>query len=90
MRINVAGDTRVIPTVRNVKVINVHGTVDSAGMMHGLYDSYIEGITFENCDIIANKGLVIENAHNVDTSGLKLTVKSGEPITIREVPKPKA
>lgn len=90
MRINVAGDTRVIPTVRNVKVINVHGTVDSAGMMHGLYDSYIEGITFENCDITANKGLVIENAHNVNTAGLKLTVKSGEAITIRETPKPKA
>ena len=88
MRINVSGDVRMQPIVRNVKLINVHGTVASAGMMHGLYDSYIEGITFVNCDITAQKGLVIENAHNVDTSGLKLTVKEGQAITIREVKKP--
>ncbi|HWA09599.1 MAG TPA: glycosyl hydrolase family 28 protein [Opitutaceae bacterium] len=88
MRINVAGDTRVIPTVRNVQLINVHGTTASVGMMHGLYDSYIEGITFVNCDITAQKGLVIENAHHVDTSGLKLSVKEGEAITVREVKKP--
>lgn len=83
MRINVAGDVRVLPTVRNVKLINLHGTATSVGTMHGLHDSFIDGITFENCNITAQRGLVIENARNVDTSGLKITVKEGEPITRR-------
>ncbi len=83
MRINTAGDTRVLPTVRNVKLINVHGTVDSAGIIHGLTDSFIDGVTFENCDITAQRGLTIENARNVDLSGLKLTVKTGEAVTRR-------
>ena len=83
MRINVAGDTRVPPVVRNVKLINVHGTAASVGAMHGLPDSFIDGITFERCAIVAQHGLTIENAKNVDTSGLKLTVAEGEPITRR-------
>jgi polygalacturonase len=83
MRINVAGDTRVPPTVRNVKLINLHGTATSVGAMHGLTDSFIDGITFENCSVTAQRGLTIENAKNVDTSGLKITVKEGEPIIRR-------
>ncbi len=83
MRINIAGDVRVPPTVRNVKLINLHGTSTSVGAMHGLSDSFIDGITFENCNITAERGLTIENARNVDTSGLKITVKEGEPIIRR-------
>ena len=83
MRINIAGDVRVPPTVRNVKLINLHGTAMSVGAMHGLHDSFIDGIKFENCDITADRGLTIENARNVDTSGLKITVKEGEPIIRR-------
>lgn len=83
MRINTAGDTRVLPTVRNVRLINVHGTVDSVGLIHGLTDSFIDGVTFENCSITAQRGLTIENARNVDLSGLKLDVKNGEAITRR-------
>ena len=83
MRINIAGDTRVPPTVRNVKLINLHGTATVVGTMHGLHDSFIDGITFENCDITADRGLTIENARNVDTTGLKITVKEGEPFIRR-------
>ncbi len=81
MRINVAGDVRVPPTVRNVKIINVHGTANSVGKIHGLTDSFIDGVTFEKCDITAQKGLVITNARRVDTTGLTLHVAEGEPIT---------
>ncbi|MEO6569147.1 MAG: glycosyl hydrolase family 28 protein, partial [Opitutaceae bacterium] len=83
MRINIAGDTRVPPTVRNVKLINLHGTAALVGSMHGLHDSFIDGIIFENCAITADRGLTIENARNVDTKGLKITVKEGEPIIRR-------
>jgi exo-poly-alpha-galacturonosidase len=84
MRINVAGDTRVPPTVRNVKIINVHGTVGAVGKIHGLKDSFVDGVKFENCDIKAKTGLVIDNARNIDVSGLKATVAEGEPIIRRD------
>ena len=83
MKINVAGDTRVPPVVRNVKFINIHGTAYEAGTIHGIVDSFIDGVTFENCDVTARHGLVIDNARNIDTSGLKLHVTEGEPIIRR-------
>jgi polygalacturonase len=79
----IAPPAKVLPIVRNVKLINLHGTATNVGSMHGLPDSFIDGITFENCNISAVRGLTIENAKNVDTSGLKITVKEGEPIIRR-------
>jgi len=80
MRINVAGDTRVPPTVRNVKIVNVHGTATAVGKIHGLKDSFVDGVVFEKCEITATRGLVIDNARNVDTAGLTLHVSEGDPI----------
>jgi polygalacturonase len=79
----IAPPAKVLPVVRNVRLINIHGTATNVGSMHGLPDSFIDGITFENCNITADRGLTIENAKNVDTSGLKITVKEGEPIIRR-------
>ena len=79
----IAPPAKVLPIVRNVKLINLHGTATNVGSMHGLPDSFIDGITFENCNITADRGLTIENAKNVDTSGLKITVKEGEPLIRR-------
>ena len=59
---------------RNVKLINIRSSAKSVGVIHGLKDSFIDGVTFENCDITAQRGLMIENAKNVDLSGLELTV----------------
>jgi exo-poly-alpha-galacturonosidase len=70
-----------VPTVvRNVRIINVTGTVKTVGNMHGMKQSPIENVTFENCKITAQKGLTLENVKNIDLSGLELTVKQGEPI----------
>lgn len=80
MKINVAGDTRVPPTVRGVKLINIHGTSASVGRIHGLKDSFIDGVVFEHCEVTAQRGLTIDNARNVDTTGLVLHVAEGEPI----------
>jgi exo-poly-alpha-galacturonosidase len=80
MRINVAGDTRVPPTVRNVKLINIHGTAAAVGKIHGLPDSFVDGVVFEKCEVTAQRGLVIDNARNVDTAGLTLHVAEGDPI----------
>ena len=81
----IAPPAKVLPIVRNVTIRNVRGTVKTVGMMHGLAGSPIRNVKFEKCNITADKGFVIENVRNVDLSGLKLTVKNGDPITKKNV-----
>jgi len=81
----IAPPAKVLPVVRNVKIINVSGDVDSVGIIHGLADSPIRDIHFENCRIAAQKGFKLEHARNVDLAGLTLDVKNGEAITKTDV-----
>jgi exo-poly-alpha-galacturonosidase len=81
----IAPPATVLPVVRNVKIINVTGDVESVGMIHGLADSPIRDIHFENCRITAKKGFRLEHARNVDLSGLKIDGTEGEPITRTDV-----
>jgi exo-poly-alpha-galacturonosidase len=81
----IAPPAKVLPVVRNVKIINVSGDVTSVGVIHGLAGSPIENIHFENCRITAQKGFKLDHARNVDLSGLKLDVKDGDPITKTDV-----
>ena len=81
----IAPPAKVLPVVRNVRIINVSGDVDSVGVIHGLADSPIRDIHFENCRVKAQKGLKLEHARNVDLAGLELDVKDGEPITRMDV-----
>ena len=74
-----------LPVFRNVKIINVSGDAQSVGVMEGLAGSPIQDITFQNCKIIADKGLVISHARNLDLTGLTLEVKQGEAITKTDV-----
>jgi exo-poly-alpha-galacturonosidase len=69
-----------LPVVRNVKIINVSGTTRNIGDIHGLKDSPIQNVTFENCHIKAQQGFVLENVENLDLSGLTIEVEQGEPI----------
>lgn len=69
-----------LPVVRNVHIINVRGTVQNVGDMHGLEDSPIQNVTFTNCEITAQKGFIIEHVEGLDLSGLKLNVEEGEAI----------
>jgi polygalacturonase len=81
----IAPPAKVLPIVRNVKIINVSGDVQSVGIIHGLAGSPIQGITFEKCKITAEKGFKIEHARNVDLKGLTLDVKEGDAITKTDV-----
>ena len=81
----IAPPAKVLPIVRNVIIRNVSGTTKNVGMMHGLAGSPILNVKFEKCNITADKGFVMENARKVDLSGLKITVKSGDPITKKNV-----
>jgi polygalacturonase len=82
----IAAPAKVLPVVRNVKMINISGTVNSAGVIHGLRDSPIQGLVFENCNLTAQRGLTVENATNVDYSGLHIDAKTGDPIIMRNAP----
>jgi polygalacturonase len=81
----IAPPAKVLPVVRNVKIINVSGDVDSVGIIHGLADSPIQEIHFENCNITAQKGFKLEHARGVDLAGLKLDVKTGDAIMKTDV-----
>jgi polygalacturonase len=81
----IAPPAQVLPVVRNVKIINVSGDVQSVGIIHGLAGSPIRDIRFENCKITAQKGFRLEHARNVDLAGLQLDVKDGEPVTKNDV-----
>lgn len=74
-----------LPVVRNVSIINVSGTVQSVGDMHGLKDSPIRKVTFENCHIAAQKGFLLEYVEDIDLSGLTLHVEEGEAIMIKNI-----
>ena len=74
-----------LPVVRNVKIINVSGTVQTVGDMHGLKNSPIRNVTFENCRISAKKGFILEYVEDLDLSGLDLQVEEGEAVIYKEV-----
>lgn len=80
----IAPPAKILPVVRNVKIINLHGKATAVGLIRGLPDSFIDGIVFENCHVTAERGLTIEHARNLDTTGLKITVPAGvAPFTVR-------
>ncbi len=72
-----------LPIVRNVKIINVSGTTNNVGDMHGLKDSPIKNVIFENCNIKAQRGFVLEYVEDIDLSGLTIEVEQGEAIIHR-------
>jgi len=74
-----------LPVVRDVKIINVSGTVDKVGDMYGLDDSPIKNVTFENCIINAKTGFIVENVTDLDLTGLTINVEENEAIIKRNV-----
>ncbi|MCX6238028.1 MAG: glycosyl hydrolase family 28 protein [Bacteroidia bacterium] len=73
-----------LPVFRNVRIINVSGTTASVGDMHGLKDSPIRNVIFENCSITAKRGFVLDNVEGLDISGLKIQVSEGEPVIYKK------
>jgi polygalacturonase len=71
-----------LPVVRNVKIINVSGTVNTVGEICGLEDSPIQGVIFENCTVSARRGLTLKYAKELELSGLDIQVREGEPIVL--------
>ena len=74
----IAPPAKVLPVVRNVRFINISGNVNSLGMIHGLKDSPITNVKFRKCKLTAQKGLIVDNANDIDYSGLRAEVKAGK------------
>jgi hypothetical protein len=81
--VNPKPPAKILPLVRNIKIINVSGTVDNVGDMQGLEKSPITGVKFINCHIKAKKGFELKYVKDVDLTGLNIDGVQGEPI-IRE------
>jgi exo-poly-alpha-galacturonosidase len=78
-------DSNPLPVVRNVRIVNVTGDVMSVGAIHGLAGSPIQGVTFEKCNIAADRGFRLDHARGVDLKGLTIAVKQGDPVTTTDV-----
>jgi polygalacturonase len=70
---------RVPTTVRNVYIINVTGNARAGGAIHGVSDSPITNILFQDCNLTAGSPVRLTHTANLDTSGLKITVPNGGP-----------
>jgi polygalacturonase len=81
----IAPEAKTLTKIRNVKLINVSGKVASGGMIQGMEKSPIDGLIFKDCVIEAQKPLTIENARDLDLSGLKITTPTGASIVKRNV-----
>ena len=82
----IAPPAKVLPVVRNVRIINVSGDVESVGVIHGLEGSPIRDITVRELQHHgAERGFNLDHARNVDMSGLTIDVKQGDPITKTDV-----
>jgi exo-poly-alpha-galacturonosidase len=79
----IAPPAKVLPVFRNIHLINITGAVGSLGVLRGLKESPIEGVTFEGCKLTAGKGLVLMDVGSIDTSGLDARVKNG-PVVVRQ------
>jgi len=86
----IAPPAKVLTVVRNVEFINFAGTARSVGTISGLKESPIQNVKFENFKVTAQRGLAIENANDLDLSGLDLKVAEGEAIIHRDVAAPPA
>jgi hypothetical protein len=70
----------VLTRLRNIRIINVKGSVRSVGTMYGFAEAPFgsDVFYFENCEINARTGLSMANADAVSLAGLTINVKEGE------------
>jgi polygalacturonase len=84
----IAPRAKVPTVVRDVKLIDITGTADSAGVVDGLPGSPVQGLVFTDCHLTTKTGLVLTRVQDPDLSGLDLTVAQGDPIIHRDAPTP--
>ena len=78
--------TETTPKFKNITIRNLTATSSkSAGVIVGLPESEVQGVTLENVTIAAKKqGLEIRNAKGVTLKNTKVTAKEGEPYLVQD------
>jgi polygalacturonase len=70
------------PWIRNILVDGLDATADRAGIIVGLPEKPIEGLTFRNARIAARQGVLVRHAR-VDATGLSVAASDG-PAWVKE------
>lgn len=69
------------PRFRNIHISNVTAETNEALVLIGLEEMPIENVSFDNIQVIANKGFTIKNARNIRISDAQVITGSGPAIT---------
>lgn len=68
--------------VRDIRLVNIHGTAQSGGLIRGYPNRPFAAPSFEGVTLTTQRGLVLENVTAADMSGLHLRAAEG-PAVIR-------
>lgn len=72
------------PAYHGIRIENLTGnSPEGAGLIVGLPESPIRGVTLSNVHLKAVTGLRVENAVDVDLKNVKIEVEQGEPMIIK-------
>jgi polygalacturonase len=73
--------TPLTPVFRDIHVYNLTATCPkSAGMIVGLPEAPVSGVTFDNVRITARTGMLLRDVSGIDLAGLHVTVDQGPPL----------
>lgn len=68
--VNPLPPAEVLPVFRNIRLVNVHGKANATGSLHGLDDSPIQNVVFEDCSIQSYSDLQVSNVEGLQREGL--------------------
>jgi len=69
------------PHFREIHLSAISGDAEKAGVLFGLEESPLEGITLSDIALSTKKGLTIKNAKNVDLRGVRIDAETGPAIS---------
>jgi polygalacturonase len=73
------------PVWRNIHITDVTGTgLDQAGLLIGLAEAPIDGLTLTNVNLSAKHGMTVINAKNVRLVHSTITVEKGDPLILHK------
>jgi polygalacturonase len=76
--------TSLTPAYHGIRIENLTGdSPEGAGLIVGLPESPIRGVTLSNVRLKAVTGLLVENAGEVDLKNVKIEVEQGEPVIMK-------
>ncbi len=70
------------PRFRNIHLSGISGSAGEAGAILGLEEARIENVTLTDVDLVAQKGLSIEDASHLALSGVRIDTAAGPSLTI--------